>query len=597
MSITLPTSIPTPIIGGRWLDKNSGGLSLVVLSPEVLLATGAEWYLTGGTNPASLSALTQADWSGPVETVDGAGLTVQVFTVNTIAGVAVNRYSAYYYTVGQRDPANPTTSFVHSATSGGGYPTSGWNSGVGVISPRATPNVNASPAYNVTWDAVTGVDFSKTYVVQYALGKTAPASVVTTSGSVMSAQGTSEADVISNLGIQDFYTYQETTATTVPLNILSSDPTQWTWFRVLAYSSLWGYTSVFAPGASSVPWLGVTNDPKLYTVQSNTGTVVVGEPASSTSTTNAGVSDPVSAASLPLETNLPMLMSGIGGVTHMRGKDTLHQSVRWREGILVLNADQSVSASHTTRRWGIRFHYNPSTWNQSSAIAQDIDLTTYAQTGGNLLLPTAFSTVDFTIYLNRIIELSQDIDPLDPAGVALRAHQLSAIDFNPGSGDGAPQASIAPVSPSTRVNGNGMGAGGSAPATVGTINETVADKITAVLQKGTLADIEYLYRACNGDPVSVTHTTEKTADIGMLAMTILDLYLGPNIRYTVRVANMSVQHMMFSNRMIPTFSQVQLSLIRGITMGTAGSAVSVTDVGNLTNLNWTNPTSTTGSTK
>lgn len=578
MSITLPTSIPTSVISGRWVDPSATGQSLVVL-PSVTLAAGAEWYLAGGTVSGSLTTLVASDWSGPVSKSDGSGNPVLVFTVNKIAGTQVDRYTQYYYAVGQRDPANPGTSYVRSLASAGAYPTRGWNAGTIIVSTVSRSQSDLSSAnYTLNWNSVSGVDFSKTYLVQRALGTSTPPMVSSAGSGAYHAQGTTEANAYSVNGITGFYTYRETTDTSCPLEILNDNKAQWTWFRVMAYSPLFGYTGVIQPGGTVTAWTGVPNDSAMYKVLASDGAVVVGEPTSTTDTTAAAISDPVSATNLPIETNLPMLKNGIGGVSHMRNSaDLVHLPVRWREGMLVLNADQTVSKSHTTKRWGFRFHYNPSTWSQSSAIAQDIDLTTYSQTGGNLMLPTAFSTVDFTVYLNRIIELSQDVPSDDPQGTARRAKQLGSDDFYMGSGDGAPMASINPVDPGIV---NSIDPAARATTVVGT---AVADKITEVLRKGTLADIEYLYRACNGDPVSVSHTDGKTSDIGMLAMTVLDLYLGPDIRYTVRVASASIQHMMFSNRMIPIFSQVQLSLIRGITM----SDVSAASVGTITNSTWT----------
>lgn len=565
MTVTLPTSIPTPVAGGRWVDTSSTGKGLVVL-PAVTLAAGAEWYLLGGVSSGSLTTLTASDWTGPETKSDGSGNPVQVFTVNKIAGAAIDRYTPYYYAVGQRDPAAPGTSFVRSVASGGAYPTNGWNSGTTVVSTVSqTKNDLSSAAYTLSWNAVSGVDFSKTYLVQRGLGTSVPPMVALAGSGAYHAQGTTEANAMTNNNITGFSTYRETTDTSCPVEILDGNKDHWTWFRVLAYSPLFGYTGVIKDNGTGplTAWTGVPNDPAKYGV-SGAGTIVVGEPtdSSSSTTTEPAMSDPVDASDLQVETNLPMLANGIGGINHMRAGSR----VRWRDGILVLNADQTVSKSHTTRRWGFRFHYNPSTWSQSSAIAQDIDLTTYSQTGGNLLLPTAFSTVDLTVYLNRIVELSTDVDPADPEGVARRAHQLSSGDFNLGSGDGAPQASINPVG----LAGSYFDWNGSTPLALTSGYSTVEDKVSEVLKKGTLADLEYLYRAANGDPVEVTHTSGKTADIGMLAMTIMDLYLGPNIKYTVRVASASIQHMMFSNRMIPTFTQVQLSLIRGITMASTG---------------------------
>ena len=573
MTVTLPASIPTPIIGGRWLDSGSTGQSLVVLSPSVNLATGAEWYLQGGTAAGALADMVSSDWTGPVTATDGSGNPVQVFTVKSINGTGVDRYTQYFYAVGQRDPANPSGSFVHSPASSGAYPTNGWNSGT-TITPTVSKSTSGltSANYLLSWNAVSGVDFGNKYLVQRGVGTVDPRTggAATTAGtSAYHAAGTTESDALNKNGIAGFYTYTETSDTSIPVTIADANGSHWTWYRVMAYSPLWGYTGVVKPGGTVTSWVGVPNDVSKFPLSGNTptSTIVVGEPtaAAPSGTGGSTVVDGVTASNLPLETNLPMMKTGIGGISHPAGanRTALHPGTpRWRDGMLVLNADQSVSQSVYSRRWGFRFHYNPSTWSQSVQMAEGIDLTKYAQTGGNLLLPSTFASVGLTIYLNRIIELSTDIAPDDPFGISQRARALAAGDFYLGSGDQVPLASINPVG----LSGSYFDWNGSTPLPLTSGYSTVEDKVAQVLRKGTLADLEYLYRAANGDPREVTFSDEKTADVGMLGMTPMDLYLGPGIKYTVRVSSMSVQHAMFSSRMIPMFTEVSLNMVRGISL-------------------------------
>lgn len=572
MTVTLPSSLPTPISSGRWNDKTSSAQSTVVVSPAVTLPSGAAWFLQGGTSSGSLTEIAAGAWSGPTSATDGSGNPVFTFTVTAVNGTPVDRYTAYYYKVGMRDIGTPAH-VVLSNVSGGGYPTNGWNQGTAIV-PNTVANPNANPPYSLTWNAITGVDFSGSYVVQRALGTKVPPGTVSPGnnylGNNYSPSG-KESDTLATLGITSgFSTYTTTTSTTLsPLPIINNNPNEWTWFRVLAYSTLFGYTGV-VDGSLVSHWLGVPNDATRYQVDSTTSPVVVGEPTAPSSAKGSEIIDGVTASALPLETNLPMLKTGIGGVSHpaAANRTSLHPGTpRWRDGMLVLNADQSVSQSVYSRRWGFRFHYNPSTWSQNTLMAQDIDLTKYSQTGGNLLVPSTFASVSLTIYLNRIIELSTDIAPDDPFGISQRARTLAAGDFYLGSGDMTPQASIAPVVvDDPYFETNGLPVKSSYSGGKGTGATSVEDKVAEVLRKGTLADLEYLYRAANGDPRGVTYTDEKTADIGMLGMTPMDLYLGPGIKYTVRVRSMSVQHAMFSSRMIPMFSEVVLDMVRGITL-------------------------------
>jgi len=97
---------------------------------------------------------------------------------------------------------------------------------------------------------------------------------------------------------------------------------------------------------------------------------------------------------------------------------------------------------------------------------------------------------------------------------------------------------------------------------------TVEQKLVDLFQRGTLADIEYLYKAINGPGPSGGSSSKDywkngrgiiTADIGWLMPTLLNVDIGP-LSYVGYVTSMSVTHTAFTPDMIPIRSDVTVSL-------------------------------------
>jgi hypothetical protein len=86
-----------------------------------------------------------------------------------------------------------------------------------------------------------------------------------------------------------------------------------------------------------------------------------------------------------------------------------------------------------------------------------------------------------------------------------------------------------------------------------------------IVQKGTMYDLEYLFRAMHGFAGSANYDSTlmgKTKDPGWLPVRPVELHLGKKLRYRVRVLNMEVSHKMFSTSMVPIFSEVSFSCMR-----------------------------------
>jgi hypothetical protein len=93
-------------------------------------------------------------------------------------------------------------------------------------------------------------------------------------------------------------------------------------------------------------------------------------------------------------------------------------------------------------------------------------------------------------------------------------------------------------------------------------------QLKTLLEQGTMADLEYLFRAINGsgsgDKQWTTLLGKKTANVGYLQPTLLGVALGPdtqnNLSYVGWISNLSMNHTAFTQTMIPLRTTVTISL-------------------------------------
>ena len=94
----------------------------------------------------------------------------------------------------------------------------------------------------------------------------------------------------------------------------------------------------------------------------------------------------------------------------------------------------------------------------------------------------------------------------------------------------------------------------------------IQTKLIDLYQRGTLADVEYLYKAINGSGPGSSATDAwvngrgtKTADIGFLMPTLLNIDIGP-LSYQGYVSSLTVNHTYFTQDMIPLRTELTISL-------------------------------------
>jgi len=94
------------------------------------------------------------------------------------------------------------------------------------------------------------------------------------------------------------------------------------------------------------------------------------------------------------------------------------------------------------------------------------------------------------------------------------------------------------------------------------------DQIAMLLKQGTMADLEYLFKAINGAGTATGDWTtlleKKTSNVGYLSPTLLAFSLGPdaqnNLSYVGWISNISINHSAFTETMIPIRTTVSFSI-------------------------------------
>jgi hypothetical protein len=89
------------------------------------------------------------------------------------------------------------------------------------------------------------------------------------------------------------------------------------------------------------------------------------------------------------------------------------------------------------------------------------------------------------------------------------------------------------------------------------------DDIKEIYNKGTMYDLEYLFKSVHGDWGSYKSALRgQTADIGWLNGVAVEFHLGSNMRYLCRINSVAVNHAIFNERMVPTLTTLHISASR-----------------------------------
>ena len=171
--------------------------------------------------------------------------------------------------------------------------------------------------------------------------------------------------------------------------------------------------------------------------------------------------------------------------------------------------------------YGFKFLYNPTEVSMGWGIAEGVNPDVIQSGADGYIVPIGAglnqSTVDFTLLLNRIGDMAY----LDSNGRITGAEDPYPGNFNK------------------------------------------LEDLKMIYKKGTMYDLEYLFRTINGPNASYQSSlNDKTADRGFLLGAQVELHLGDGLRYLVRIGSLSINHTVFNDRMVPILSNVQISCHR-----------------------------------
>lgn len=180
------------------------------------------------------------------------------------------------------------------------------------------------------------------------------------------------------------------------------------------------------------------------------------------------------------------------------------------------------------RKYAFSFCYNPTSVDMTYAGIPEVDWTMYTsglEKFNDLGANVSQSTISFNLLINRV-------------------HDMKYFDPSTGKLDGKFTTA---------------GFAGRKP-TEGELED--------IYNKGTMYDIEFLLRTIVGIQINAQFSNRnatwdgKTADLGFLSGKPVELHLGRSLRYLGRVESVSIRHVLFTERMVPTFTEVGIVFTR-----------------------------------
>jgi hypothetical protein len=301
--------------------------------------------------------------------------------------------------------------------------------------------------------------------------------------------------------------------------------------------------------------------PKLFFPSSGTGRP---NPSGPTTVTDGGKLDPKG----PYQYNPPLLKNALhnplgpqassldnvsinqGNYTDARkawtgvtpGRGTFQMAKKYVAGTLNNLAGNSAK-NIDNQLYGFKFLYNPISVTMNYGIQADVDPSAAArQKDETIPLQRTGGIINFSILLNRI----EDMNYLNKFGYV--SEQQAKI--------GTPPPNLDPAQRNRIYSANAIA--------VSPYGKTLSiEDQEGIYNRGTMYDLEYLFKTINGPHATFkSELNGTTADLGFMRMTILELHLGANMRYYVRIADLGINHTMFNNRMVPILSTVTFNCMR-----------------------------------
>lgn len=221
--------------------------------------------------------------------------------------------------------------------------------------------------------------------------------------------------------------------------------------------------------------------------------------------------------------------------------------------LVTTNGKTALMTTGAFKKYGFQFLWNPESFSTQVAVQMDATPNSNDRFLGTVGAFPATETVTFNIRLDRTNDFAC------AAGSFGRPTQVKLVKPGSITTDWISKAEVRKYVSFYKREGTFA-------------NSDSADQIEAKLvdlfQRGTIADLEFLFRAINGPGPGGGDTAKDlwvngrgtaTADIGFLMPTLLNIDIGP-LSYQGYVTNLSVTHGAFTQEMIPIRTDVTISL-------------------------------------
>lgn len=201
------------------------------------------------------------------------------------------------------------------------------------------------------------------------------------------------------------------------------------------------------------------------------------------------------------------------------------------------NSDSSKAfdRQYDLTKYGFQFMYNPTTISMDYFSTQNVDVAfqmsgedkfNYVPTSGNS------GAITFQILINRIFDMPYYVGGKNGKGALISGAEKF---YSPRAPYGENYKQLA---------------------------KDLFNEQDAIYNKGTMYDIEFLLRTLLGFKMKSALRREYTADMGFYSRKMVDLHLGPRMRYRGYVNSLHIDHAMFNERMVPTLSRVSITFNR-----------------------------------
>jgi hypothetical protein len=230
-----------------------------------------------------------------------------------------------------------------------------------------------------------------------------------------------------------------------------------------------------------------------------------------------------------------------------------------------------IRDKNAERRFGFQFLWNPEAFGTTVSVSMDVTPTAQDRFLGGAGFFPATEGITFNIRLDRTNDFA--------CAAARFNRPTNSINV---SNIGAPVASYITTD---QVRGlEEFYKHGIASLSDSARGLSIEDKLVDLFTRGTIADLEFLYRAINGIGPSgslgdqwINARGIATADIGFLQPTLLNIDIGP-LSFNGYVNNLAVTHIAFTPDMVPIRTDVTISLqllsTAGLTTASTGFVAS-----------------------